>query len=536
MKRLVIGRHPSADIYIRSDYLSSKHAEITLIDPQTLTFSIKDLDSTNGTFINGERITGGTFGFGDVVTLGAYRIEALDFLGHFVQVKENSSKSTFFTQSLALKLVGLCIALLFVISGFSLLVTPEYFLALLATFTLIMLSIKISIEVANAIHRRASQKLFFQSKVDELASISKKYKQELDFQKKAEKYVWQGFRKFKIASKVQENNSITSFYLQPHDGQPIPTFKPGQYLTFKLNLGGEQKPLTRCYSLSCGPNSDYYRVSIKRVPPSKPELPPGRGSNYFHDSLHPGDIIDVKNPSGGFFLDTEKPHPTVLLAGGIGITPMLSMLETLVELEATQPIWLFYGVRNQDELIKFKHIQSLTSKYDNVNLCICFSKPKESDVFGVNYHHNGRVSVSLFKEKLGSNNFKFYLCGPGPFMSTLTDDLIAWGVPKEDVHGEAFGPSSVKKTPPKGEQKQVEIEFKKSGKKVKGSDGESILEIAESAGIELDYGCRAGSCGTCETAVVSGEVHYDDEVDYEVSPGCCLTCMASPKHSLVIDA
>ena len=134
-----------------------------------------------------------------------------------------------------------------------------------------------------------------------------------------------------VDRKIPESETITSFYLMPEDGAALAAFTPGQFLTFELTIPGQAETLLRTYSLSDGPSSDYYRVSIKRVPPprKKPDVPPGKGSGFFHDAIEEGTIIDVKAPNGDFFLDLAGTAPVVLIGGGIGVTPMVSMLNAL---------------------------------------------------------------------------------------------------------------------------------------------------------------------------------------------------------------
>ncbi len=150
----------------------------------------------------------------------------------------------------------------------------------------------------------------------EVRVAAAKKKQEAEEQKSLS---WKGWRKFVVVRKEYESpdQQICSFYLQPHDGKAIPGFDPGQFLTFQLDIPGQTKPVVRCYSLSDAPRPDGYRVSIKRVPPprDKPEAPPGLSSNHFHDNVWVGDILDVKEPSGRFFLDTTNDDPVVLIGG-----------------------------------------------------------------------------------------------------------------------------------------------------------------------------------------------------------------------------
>ena len=168
---------------------------------------------------------------------------------------------------------------------------------------------------------------------------------------------WNGFRKFRVARKVQETHDTCSLYLAPPDGQLLSPFQPGQYLTFQLNIPGTNerapaKPVVRCYSLSdSADHPDAYRVTIKRTlaPRGRPELPPGVASTFFHDQVREGDILDVKAPSGQFTLDLAQQTPVVLIAGGVGLTPLLSMLLSIVEGGSRREVWLFYGVRNRAE-------------------------------------------------------------------------------------------------------------------------------------------------------------------------------------------
>ena len=337
---------------------------------------------------------------------------------------------------------------------------------------------------------------------------------------------------------------ISSFYLRAHDQREIPSFHPGQYLTFNINIPGIKKPAVRCYSLSDCSDDNFYRVSIKRqlAPKKEPSAEPGLVSNYFHDSVSEGDIVDAKMPSGGFYLDVNKPRPVVLLAGGIGVTPMLSMLNGLVKQRTQHDVWLFYGVRNGAELIHAKHLMLVAEEHNNVHLILCFSQPGEREVKGTDYHVHGRVDIGLLKDQLPSNNFDFYLCGPGPFMQSLIGGLNDWGIPSDNIHSEAFGPSSVikKATSMAGDEnpKQAshKVFFAKSNKTVSWNGDVSLLELAEANDVTLDSGCRAGNCGTCLTALREGQVDYDIEHDADIEKGSCLACICTPASDLIVDA
>jgi ferredoxin-NADP reductase len=353
---------------------------------------------------------------------------------------------------------------------------------------------------------------------------------------------WNGYRKFLVKKKVIEAKDICSFYLVPHDQRALPDFLPGQYLTFRLDIAGSARPVIRCYSLSAGPRRDGYRVTIKRIPSPDNVAPPGIVSSHFHDQVQEGDILDVKAPSGQFCLDPEAKQSVVLIGGGIGVTPVLSMLQTLITQGPTREIWFFYGVRNRAEHALKEELATIAREHPNVRMNICYSKPDPDSRLGSQYHHVGRVSVDLFRKVLPSNNFDYYICGPGPLMQSITEGLKDWGVPDAKIHFETFGPSSIKKIAPTvaaegASQPSYAIQFKKSGKTINwtGASG-NILELAEANGINIPSGCRAGSCGTCQVAVFSGEVAYLDKSDFETNPGTKLTCIGTPKSDLVLDA
>ena len=357
---------------------------------------------------------------------------------------------------------------------------------------------------------------------------------------------WNGFRKFQIVRKIPESRDICSFYLAPHDGKALPPFLPGQYLTFQLAI--DSKPVVRCYSLSDSPNHpDYYRVTIKRVPAPKdpPGISPGLVSGYFHDQLKVGDIVDVKAPGGHFTLDLTAQTPVVLIAGGVGITPMLCMLNTAIEARSRLEIWFFYGLRNRTEHIMKEHLEQIAREHPNVRLQICYSDPGSDDLKGRDYHQGERVSVDLMTRLLPSSNYKFFICGPPPMMDQLLKDLKAWGVPEGDVAIEAFGPKTVKRVAPnieggaavKPSEATIEVTFAKSGKSFPwNGGGVSLLEFAEKHGISINFGCRAGNCGTCLTAVKQGEVDYLVEQGAKPEAGSCLACIAVPKTNVVLDA
>lgn len=364
--------------------------------------------------------------------------------------------------------------------------------------------------------------------------------------------VWSGFRNFRVERRENEDGmrSICSFYLVPEDQQPLPAFKPGQFLTFHLEVpkteGGGAEQITRCYSLSDAPQSDHYRVSIKRVPPPPgSDHLPGRSSNFFHDHVPVGATLQVRAPSGHFYLEPGT-SPIVLIAGGIGITPMLSMLNWCQAHQPDREVWFFYGVRNGKETAFAAHLNAIAAANPNVHLRLCFSDPLPEDQPGKDFHHQGRVDVKLFRMELPLKPYHYYICGPTPMMETLVRGLEDWGVPDSQIHFEAFGPASIKRRKPAAGATEsavavpasnITVTFAKSGKQALWSpQSDSLLAFAESQGIAIDSGCRAGGCGTCQTTIRSGEVAYRQSPDYDPEPGTCLMCVCTPKTNVTLEA
>ena len=361
--------------------------------------------------------------------------------------------------------------------------------------------------------------------------------------------VWEGFKEFIVERREMEDNnqSICSFYLVPADGKPLPTFKPGQFLTFKLQIddpiSNKTKSVVRCYSLSDAPRPNYYRVSIKRVPAptDQPDVPAGVSSNFFHDHLQQGSLLQVKAPSGHFHLMEQEPLPIVLIGGGIGITPMLSTLNTLLENGSNREVWLYYGIRNGDEHIMKQHLQALDEAHNNFHLHICYSAAKKNDMEGVDYQHSDRVGIPLLRATLKMMRYQFYICGPKPMMESLVPGLEEWGVNSDDIYYESFGPAAlIKHVKTKLQPVTSEpctISFRRSGKNIAWNPAfDSLLELAEDNGIDVDSGCRAGSCGSCQTAVSAGETEYNQQPDADVEPSHCLLCISTPKGNITLDA
>jgi len=248
---------------------------------------------------------------------------------------------------------------------------------------------------------------------------------------------WDGFRNFVVDRKVVESEVITSFYLKPEDKKEIATFIPGQYISIKMEIGGEEFTHIRQYSLSDAPGRDYYRISVKRE--AGTQNPDGMVSNYLHDDVKEGDLLKVSAPAGDFILDTEKNTPVVLLSGGVGLTPMMSMLKTLVEIQPSREVTFVHAAANSNVHALRDEVEEL-SKLETVKSFFFYDSPTEEDRMNNRFDVEGYITREWLEDKVSVDNADFYFCGPVPFMKAINRSLKDLGVKEDRIHFEFFGP------------------------------------------------------------------------------------------------
>lgn len=251
---------------------------------------------------------------------------------------------------------------------------------------------------------------------------------------------WSGFRAFRVERKVQESDVITSFYMVPQDGGAIAAFEPGQYISLKLDIPGEPNTHIRQYSLSSASGKPYYRISVKREDVMQ-DRPAGKVSVHLHERVEQGDILWVSAPAGVFTLDLSDTRPVVLISGGVGITPMLSMLESLVERNPNRPVKFLHAAQNGDVHALKEQVEQLAVQNPQVSVGWCYEKPTDRDRALKAYHKEGYIDLAWLRQVVATNEASFYFCGPVPFMSAVNRILKEWGVPEADIHYEFFGPA-----------------------------------------------------------------------------------------------
>ncbi len=244
---------------------------------------------------------------------------------------------------------------------------------------------------------------------------------------------WSGWRNFTVEDVRPESEIITSFVLRPSDGGRVVRHKPGQYLTFWLDLPG-QGPLRRNYSISSAPNGETYRISVKRESH-------GAVSNWLHDHAKPGTELRVAPPAGDFFLPEKAVRPVVLLSGGVGLTPMMAMLETVAETQPGLQTHYVHGTLNGAVHAMGPKARALAEKTGNVRVTTFYEAPGAGDVPGRDFDRSGRIDGAWLRAETPIAEADYYLCGPKPFMRALVSELSASGVPAERIRYEFFGPA-----------------------------------------------------------------------------------------------
>ncbi|MFC4971536.1 NO-inducible flavohemoprotein [Paenibacillus sp. GCM10023248] len=251
---------------------------------------------------------------------------------------------------------------------------------------------------------------------------------------------WKDFKRFRIARKVEESDVITSFYLMPEDGAVLPAFEPGQYVSVKLEIPGEEYTHIRQYSLSDAPGKPYYRISVKRED-SLADRPGGKVSVYLHEAMKEGDALLLSAPAGDFTLDQTDTRPVVLISGGVGLTPMVSMLNTLVKAGSNRPITFIHAAQNSHHHAFKAHVKQLASERPSLSAYWCYNQPTEADRAANAYHKEGYIDLNWLQSIVPAREASFYFCGPVPFMKGVNSALRDWGVPDGDRHYEFFGPA-----------------------------------------------------------------------------------------------
>jgi ferredoxin-NADP reductase len=340
--------------------------------------------------------------------------------------------------------------------------------------------------------------------------------------------------------KIRESSNVISLVFNSIDGRPLAASLPGQFVVLRMRPTPNAPTLTRSYSLSGEPNTERYRVSVKREPD-------GAAGAYVDDKLQSGDVVDVSAARGNFTLRPGG-EPVVFLSAGIGVTPVLAMLHALVADASLREVWWLYGARDRSEHPFADETRALLKALVHSHRYICYSSPRLEDRITLDFDIRGRLNLRVLQDLQVPRNAAFYICGPPAFMSNLTAGLAGWGVAPSRIHTENFGSAppitpGVAASPrppphvpagPRGTGPVVS--FARSGLNVRwGPEFQSVLELAEACDIPVRWACRTGVCHTCETGLVEGTVDYEPVPIDAPADGNMLICCSKPHGDIVID-
>ena len=343
------------------------------------------------------------------------------------------------------------------------------------------------------------------------------------------------WHKFRVSRIVDESAVIKSFYLERADGAAMASHRAGQHLPIRLPQSGGEPPLLRNYTISVAPSAQQLRISVRKL---------GVGSSYLHDAVAVGDLIDCREPDGDFIIDTSPAHPVVMIAAGVGITPILAMITHLVDdgdrTGAMRPITFFYAARTKAERGFDGELDRLVERANGKLTIIRLLQETDDAVIGKDYEEQGILSAGILEKYLGFQLYDFYMCGPPGFMQAIYDALTSHGVADHRIFAEAFGPASLKRqtenrsVAPKAEPSAIPIDvvFNAAGDHGVWAPGAgSLLEFAEASGLTPEFGCREGACGACKTPLVAGAVAYFRETSAAHGDNEVLICSAVPAAS-----
>ncbi|MFA6086715.1 NO-inducible flavohemoprotein [Mucilaginibacter sp.] len=272
---------------------------------------------------------------------------------------------------------------------------------------------------------------------NQLAGLMAEHETNLYAQQTNKTNGWTGWRPFKVGKKTVESAEITSFYLYPADGGKVTPHQPGQFISIRLFLPQLNLKQARQYSVSSTPGHEYYRISVKREKGINMDTD-GMISNHLHDFINENDVIDLTAPAGNFVLAPDMDAPVTLISGGVGLTPLMSMLHSLTENEYAHPITWLHGCRDESVHAFKNQLNEIVQTKSNVKQHIFYNQVteenKEAGVF------EGYLDINKIPSLNLQPNAHYFICGPSVFIQKQYHDLVGAGVNKERIYFEEFGP------------------------------------------------------------------------------------------------
>jgi glycine betaine catabolism B len=355
---------------------------------------------------------------------------------------------------------------------------------------------------------------------------------------------WSG--ELRIERISDETHDVRTFRLVAPGGGPLPfTYRAGQYLNLSLAIDGTR--VNRSYTIASAPTqAEYCEITVKKATA-------GWASHHLHDKLASGALVKVSAPAGRFVFEGEGSSRVLLVAGGVGITPLMSMVRTLTARKWRGRIDLVYSVKTRADIVFERELEELARRFPDLHVTVTLTRePKDSDWTG----ERGQITRELLSRVAPNlRSTPVYLCGPEGMMAATTPILRELGDPSAAIHVEAFvspprAPAmeddvateqiaEAEESPARGDGSSVMVQFATSGASTSVEDGQTLLDAAEDLGIDIPFDCRAGICGQCKTKLVKGRVVMDVQDALTADDRrrrLVLACQARPVRDVIVDA
>jgi ferredoxin-NADP reductase len=334
-----------------------------------------------------------------------------------------------------------------------------------------------------------------------------------------------------VLSVNDETPTIRTFRIARPDGFD---FTAGQFLPVRVRAEGREH--VRCYSISSSPGSTgYLEISVRRI---------GLVSGALHATLRPGSMLAIKHPAGAFTYPAGEDRPLVFIAGGVGITPLMSMARHAVATEPMRPATLLYSIRTEEDFAFRDEIRFLDRRHPQFRAFVAVSEGQAGPGF-----FPGMLNESLFQTTVPDiAHTTCMVCGPPPMRDAMTGMLLGLGVPRPQIHYEIFEaakaaagsqPEAAEAAPASSRRGAThEARFTQSGTSERVSETQTLLEAAESCGAAIPSLCRAGVCGTCRTRVTEGDIDCASQMldEQDRREGFVLPCVSRLKSDCVVEA
>jgi ferredoxin-NADP reductase len=329
-----------------------------------------------------------------------------------------------------------------------------------------------------------------------------------------------GFVPVKVLAVIDETPEIRTFRMERPEGF---VFRSGQFLMVRVAAGGKDE--VRCYSISSSPEATgYLEISVRRQ---------GRASGALHETIRAGGVLPIRGPGGSFVYPVEPDVPLVLHAGGVGVTPMISMLRHAAKAEPGRPVTFLYTVKAEPDVAFRDELAVLARRAPGVRVYVTLSRGEPKPGF-----LTGRMDAQKIARYVPDPAKAIHLiCGPAPMIESLREGLASLGVPADRIRFEAFEAAVATASGAVGDGASYEVRFSRSGGSATVPGGTSLLDAAEAAGAPMDSMCRAGTCGTCKTRLVSGRVEGEGTAlrPEDRGAGWILPCVSFARSDCELD-